>query len=185
MTKTQPTMTWTYLQRAKKRHETTNRKQIFRLFYIMGQRVLFSNTISTQHLVAIIRALLHGKSWWKQSIKHLLSSVKRQLSCVFFTGYKFIFFCLGFVSVGKGRGYFFSSSPPLPCTSENRSVFNFYIYLWGLTMNEDFASGSRNHTTSFFFFLFFFLHLFIIKTSIRVKKGQGFWICFWTSASCH
>ena len=96
MTKTQPTMTWTYLQRAKKRHETTNRKQIFRLFYIMGQRVLFSNTISTQHLVAIIRALLHGKSWWKQSVKHLLSWVKHQLSCVFFTGYKIYLFLSGF-----------------------------------------------------------------------------------------
>ena len=36
--KTQPTMIWTYLQRAKKRRETTNNKQIFRLFYNMGKR---------------------------------------------------------------------------------------------------------------------------------------------------
>ena len=60
--KGQPIMTWTYLQRAKKRRETTGNKQIFRLFYNMGQTVLFSNTFSTQHLVAIIRALLHGES---------------------------------------------------------------------------------------------------------------------------
>ena len=94
--KTQPTMTWTYLQWAKKRRETTNNKQIFRLFYNMGQTVLFSYIFFTQHLVAIIRALLHGESWWKQSVKHLLSCVKRQLSCVFFTGYKIYFFLSGF-----------------------------------------------------------------------------------------
>ena len=86
--KTQLIMTWTYLQRAKKRRKTINNKQILRLFYGMGQTVLFSNTFSTQHLVAVIRALLHGESWWKQSVKHLLSWVKHQLSCVFFTGYK-------------------------------------------------------------------------------------------------
>ena len=34
--KTQPTMTWTCLQQAKKRRETTNNKQVFRLFYNMG-----------------------------------------------------------------------------------------------------------------------------------------------------
>ena len=94
--KTQPTMTWTYPQWAKKRRKTTNNKQIFRLFYNMGQTVLFSNTFSTQHLVAAIRALLHGESWRKQSVKHLLSCVKRQLSCVFFTGYKIYFFLSGF-----------------------------------------------------------------------------------------
>ena len=77
--KTQPAMTWTYLQQAKKRHETTNSKQIFRLFYNKGQTVLFSNTFTTQHLVAVIQALLHWESWWKQSVKHLLSSVKHQL----------------------------------------------------------------------------------------------------------
>ena len=49
----------------KRRRETTNNKQILRLFYDMGQTVLFSNTFSTQHLVAIIRALLHGESCWK------------------------------------------------------------------------------------------------------------------------
>ena len=65
MSKTQPTMTWPYLQWAKKRCETINNKQIFRLFYNMGQYVLFCNTFSTQNLVAIIRALLHRESWWK------------------------------------------------------------------------------------------------------------------------
>ena len=60
-----------------KRRETTNSKQIFRLFYNIGQTVLFS----TQHLVAIIRALVHGESI---------------LSCVFFTGYKIYFFLSGF-----------------------------------------------------------------------------------------
>ena len=94
--KEQPTMTWSYLQRTKKRHETTNNKQIFRLFYIKGQTVLFSNTFSTEHLVAVIGALLHGESWWKQIVKHLLSCVKHQLSCVFFTGYKIDFFLSGF-----------------------------------------------------------------------------------------
>ena len=49
----------------KKRSETTNNKQILRLFYNMGQSVLFSNMFSTQHLIEIARALLHGESWWK------------------------------------------------------------------------------------------------------------------------
>ena len=77
--KTQSTMTWTYLQRAKERRETTNNKHIFRLFYNMGQTVLFSNTFSTQHLVAVIRVLLHGESWWKQSVKHLYI-----IMCIFY-----------------------------------------------------------------------------------------------------
>ena len=94
--KTQPTMTWAYLQRAKKRREMTKNKQIFRLLYNMGQTVLFPNTFSTQHLVAVIRALFHGESWREQSVKHLLSCVKRQLSYVFFAGYKIYFFLSGF-----------------------------------------------------------------------------------------
>ena len=61
VSKTQPTMTWTYPQQAKKRSKTTN-KQILRLIYNMGQTVLFSNMFSTQYLVAIIWALLHGES---------------------------------------------------------------------------------------------------------------------------
>ena len=63
--KIQPTTTQTYLQQAKERYETTNNKQTLRLFYNRGQSVFFSNTFSNQHLVAIIRALLHGESWWK------------------------------------------------------------------------------------------------------------------------
>ena len=94
--KAQTTMTWIYVKQAKKRRETTNNKQIFRFFYNMGQTVLFSNTFSIQHLVSVIWTLLHGESWWKQSVKHLLSCVKRQLSCVFFTGYKIYFFLSGF-----------------------------------------------------------------------------------------
>ena len=94
--KTQPTMTWTYLQRAKKKRETTNDRQIFRLLYNMGQMILFSNTLSTQHLVTVFRALLCRGSWWKQSVKNLLSCIKRQLSCAFFTGYKISFFLSGF-----------------------------------------------------------------------------------------
>ena len=46
MSNTQPTMTWTYLQQAKKRCKTTNNKQIFRLFYSMGQTVLSSYIFS-------------------------------------------------------------------------------------------------------------------------------------------
>ena len=51
---TQPTTTWTNLQRAKKWCKLTTNKQILRLFYNMGQSVLFSNSFSSQHLVAII-----------------------------------------------------------------------------------------------------------------------------------
>ena len=71
--KTQPIMTWTYLQRAKKRRETTSNKQSFKLSYNMGQTVLFFNTFSTQHLVRIIWTLLGGESWSQQSFKHLCS----------------------------------------------------------------------------------------------------------------
>ena len=83
MSKTQPTITWTYLQQAKKRRKKTNLKQILRLFYNMGQMVLFSNTFFTR-LVAVIWAFFHRKSWWKQSVRHLLSYIKHQLTCVFF-----------------------------------------------------------------------------------------------------
>ena len=61
--KTKPSTAQTYLQWAKKKqHKTTNSKKIFRLFYNMGQSVLFSNTFSTQNLVTIIQALLHRES---------------------------------------------------------------------------------------------------------------------------
>ena len=48
MSQTQPITTQTYLQQAKKGCEMTNNKQIFRLFYSMGQLVLFCNMFSTQ-----------------------------------------------------------------------------------------------------------------------------------------
>ena len=51
-----------------------------------------ANTFSTQHLVAVIWAWLHGESRWKQSIKHLLPCIKRQLTCIFFKGCNFFFF---------------------------------------------------------------------------------------------
>ena len=85
--KTQPIKNWTYLQWAKKRPETIGNKQIFRLSYDNGQTVFFSNTFLTQHLVAIIWALLHGESWSQQSFKHL--------SYVFFIGYSISFFLSG------------------------------------------------------------------------------------------
>ena len=152
MSKAQPTMTGTYLQWAKKRSETTTSKQIFRLFYNMRQMVLFSNTFFTQHLVAVIRVLLHRESWWKQSIKHLLSCIKRQLSCVFFKGYKIYFISVWILcQQGKGEAIFFSSSLPLPPASENLLVFSFRIYWRGLTINKDFPSGSRNCTTFFYY----------------------------------
>ena len=47
MSKTQPTMTQNSLERAKQRRKTTNNNQILRLFYNMGQSVLFSTTFST------------------------------------------------------------------------------------------------------------------------------------------
>ena len=101
--KTQSIMIWTYLHWAKRIRETNNNKQIFRLFYNMGQKVLFSSTFSYQHLVAVIQALLFGESRWKQSIKHLLSCVKGQLSCVFFKGHKAYFFSVC-VLCQEGKG---------------------------------------------------------------------------------
>ena len=134
--KAQPTMTWTYLQRAKKWRETNNKKHIFRLFHNMGQKVLFSNTFSTQHLVAVIQVLLHGESWWKKRVKHLLLCVKCQLSSVFFTVYMIYFFLSGFRVTTSTR-------------FANRSVFSVCIYRRSLMMNEDFANGSRKRTIFF------------------------------------
>ena len=48
---------------SKRGHKTTNNKQILGSFYSMRQSVLFFNTLSSQHLITIIRALLHGESW--------------------------------------------------------------------------------------------------------------------------
>ena len=49
----------------KKIYETTTNNPNLRLFYNVGQSVLFSNMFSTQLLIAIIWALLHRESWWK------------------------------------------------------------------------------------------------------------------------
>ena len=48
------------------------------------------------------------------------------IMCIFY-GIKFIFFCLGFVSAGKKRSYYVSSSLPLPTTVQivRSSVFPF------------------------------------------------------------
>ena len=110
-------MTLTYLQRAKKRRETTNSKEVFRLFYKMGQTVLFINTFSTQHLVAVIRVLPRGENGGMLHGENRASSIYYHSSSVnyhvYFLGHiRFIFFCLGFLSAAKGRGYYFSSSLP-------------------------------------------------------------------------
>ena len=56
---------------SKRRLETTNNKKILRLLYNMVQSVLFSIMFSTEHLIAIIWALLHGEPWRKLKVKHL------------------------------------------------------------------------------------------------------------------
>ena len=167
-------MTWTYLQQAKQRHETTNNKQIFRLFYNMGQSVLFSNMFSTQHLVAVIRALLHGGSWWKQSVKHLLSCVKRQLLFVFFTGYKILFFLSEFRVSRERERLFFSLLSTTATRFANHLVFSVCIYRKGLMMNEDFASGSRNLTISFYQFVIFKLLSYCFEETIRFDVKASF-----------
>ena len=83
---------WPYLQRAKKRCEMTNSKQIFRLFYNMRQKVLFINRFSTQHLVAVIRALLHRESWWKQRQASIIMHQASIIMCIFYGIYKIYFF---------------------------------------------------------------------------------------------
>ena len=119
--KTQPIMTWTYLQWAKKKdtkQQTTSRVSDY--FTIWGK--WFSSLI---HFPPNI---------WLQSFEHCFTENHGHSSasnisivlCVFFTGYNIYFFCLGFVSrtltkyrtPGKGRGYFFCSSLPLPPASQ-------------------------------------------------------------------
>ena len=69
---------------------------------------------------------------WLQSLEHCFmenhgenraSSIYYHASSVnyhvyFLQDMRFIFSCLGFVSAGKGRGYYFSSSLPLPPASQ-------------------------------------------------------------------
>ena len=56
-------LTWNTLQRARNdlKQPTTSKYNLQR----MRQSVLFSNMFSTQNLITIIRAFLHGESWWK------------------------------------------------------------------------------------------------------------------------
>ena len=77
MSKAQPTMAWTYLQQAKKRCEVTNSKRIFRLLYNMGQKVLFSEMFSSQHLVAVIRVLLHREFFFWRGLMMNKDSASR------------------------------------------------------------------------------------------------------------
>ena len=81
--KRRSTKTWTYLQRVKKWREATNNDQILRLFYNVRQSVLLSNTFSNQQLIAVIRALLHGESWWKKNTKNLFI-----IMCIFIIKYR-------------------------------------------------------------------------------------------------
>ena len=122
----------------------------------MVQTVLFSNTLSTQYLVVIIRAIFI-------------------LSCAFFTGYKSNFFLSGFrvKSIYKSKGsremerlFLFSSSPTLPPATQIIRSSAFTVI--GEVMNEDFVSGSRNHTT-----FFYYQNLYKIKLGGRVS-GSAF-----------
>ena len=127
--KTQLTITWTYLQRAKtkKRRETTNKKQILSLFYNRGNR--FSS---------LTRFPRFPTNIWLQSFEHCFTenlgenraSNISTLSCVYFTGYKIYFFLSGFrvKNIHKSQGsrererLFFSSSLPfLPASQIVRS----------------------------------------------------------------
>ena len=116
---------------------------------------------------------------WLQSFEHCFTenhSDNRASTSLQYHGYflrdiRFIFFCLGFVSrtftnhrtAGKGRGNFFWLLSTTSICFANRSVFSVCIYRRGLMMNEDVSSGPGT-----------VLHFFIIKTSIRAKKGAGF-----------
>ena len=97
--KTQPTMTWKCLQQAKKRRKTTNNKQILRLFYNNN----FPPNIWFQSFEHCFTENHGGNR--VPGIYYHASSVNCHM--YFFWDIRFNFFCLGFVSAGKGRGYFF------------------------------------------------------------------------------
>ena len=126
----QPTMIWTYLQRAKKRRETTNNKQILKYFTIWGKR--FSSLARFPPNI------------WLQSSEHYIieNHGENRASSIYLRDIGFVFFCLGFLSIGKGRGYYFSST----CLAD-RLVFSVCIYGRFLMMNEDFTSRSRYRTS--------------------------------------
>ena len=91
----------------------------------------------------------HGENR-PSSIYHHASSVSYHL--YFLRGLRFIFFCHGFVTAGKKRGYYFGLSPPLPPASQ---------IVWSLTRFSQVDPGT-------------ILHFFIVKTSIRVNNGARF-----------
>ena len=137
---TQPTMTWTYLLQAKKRRKTTNNKQIFRLFYSMGQLGLFSSLLPNIWLQSFEHYFTEDPGGSRaSSIYYYGSSINYHL--YFLWDIRFIFFCPGFVSAGKGRGHFFRSCLPLPPASQivSFSAFAFIrkVYWWARTSQVD------------------------------------------------
>ena len=144
MRKTQPTMTWTYLQWA-------TASKFSGYFTIWGKR--FS---SLPHFPPNI---------WLQSFKHRFtenhrenrtSSIYYHVSSVnyhvyFLQDIRFFFFLSGFCVSRERERLFFSSSLPFLPALENCLVFSICIYQRGLMMNEDFASRSGNRTTFFYY----------------------------------
>ena len=111
--KTQPTMIWTYVQQAKKDAKRPTTSIFWDYFTIWGK--MFSSLTR------------FSPNIWLQSFEHCFTenlgenrapSVYYHLSSVnyhvyFLRDIRRIFFCLSFVSAGKGRGYYFGSSLPL------------------------------------------------------------------------
>ena len=99
--------------------------------------------------------------------KRQASIIMRQASyhVYFLRDVRSIFFCLGFMLAGKGRGYYFSSSLPSSISTRfgNRLVFSVHI---SQKFNDERGLRKRIQQPYYIFF--------IIKTSIRVNKGAGF-----------
>ena len=123
-------------------------KEILRLFYNMGQRVLtrFPTNIWLQSFEYCFTEI-HGENR-TSSIYYHASSVNYHVH--FLRDIRLIF-SAGFPLSMERERLFFNSSLPLPPASKNRSVFGVSIYQRDLMMNEDFASGSRNRTTFFYY----------------------------------
>ena len=119
----QPTMAWTYLQREKK----DAKRPITGRFWDY-----FPPTIWLQSFEHCFTEN-HGENR-VSSTYYYASSVNCHV--YFLRDIRFIFLCLCFVSAGKRRGYFFSSSLPLPPASPIRLVFSVCIYPRGLLMKE-------------------------------------------------
>ena len=110
----------TYNEQRKDVKQPTTRK-ISDYFTIWGKRFSSLTRFPPNNLVAVIWALLHGENEAMLHGENRVSSICYHSSGVSYHVYflwdiRFIFFCLGFVS-GKGRGYYFSSSP-LPSASQ-------------------------------------------------------------------